>query len=309
MEILILTDSRFGEKRIILLTLTILLTLVILSSFLVVHSYAQEEGNYLLRVTSSPNIIYIAGGGFYDAGTSVTLKAPEEWRDFKFEGWEIDGRWSSENPLTIVMNRGHSIEAVYSKTASVDEIIVDAVPRVTEITVDGTIYLSSELPLSFDWQQGSDHTIIISDIVNETPDMRYKFDSWKDRSKETFRSITVGEDNRNIIALYKTQYYFKPLTELGSVMGGGWHDEGSTVTFELESDIIIDKKDENVRYVFNSWDVGDYPRSATNTINVEKPISAKATWNKQYKLVLNTNVPDYELFGTGWYYRIGKSSS
>jgi len=304
METLILTDSRFGEKWIILLSLTILLTLVILSSFLVVHSYAQElEEKHFLRVSSSPNIIYLAGGGFYDSGTSVTLKAPETWRDYKFEGWQVGGRWASENPLTILMNRDHSVEAIYSKGAGVDEIIVDAVPRVTEITVDGTIYLPSELPLSFDWQQASDHTIIISDIVNETPDTRYKFDSWKDRSKETFRSITVGEDNRNIIALYKTQHYFKPLTELGSVMGGGWHDEGSIATFELESDIIIDKKDENIRYVFDSWDLGDYPRSATNTINIEEPISAKATWNKQYKLVLNTNVPDYELFGTGWYYK------
>jgi len=279
-----------------------LVTLVILSSFIVVHSYAQEtEVKHLLRVTSSPNIIYLAGGGSYADGTSVTLEAPEMWRDYKFEGWQIDGRWSPENPLTIIMNRSHNIEAVYTKTGSVGEIIVDAIPRVTEITVDGTIYLPSELPLSFDWEKGSDHTLITSDIVNETPDTRYKFDSWKDRSRETFRSITVDEDNIHFIALYKTQHYFKPLTELGSVMGGGWHDEGSTATFELESDIIIDKKDENVRYVFDSWDLGDYPRSATNTINVEEPISAKATWDKQYKLVLHTNVPDYELFGTGWY--------
>jgi len=285
-----------------LLYVTILVTLVILSSFIVVHSYAQEtEDKYLLRVSSSPNIIFIPGGGSYSAGTSVTLQAPESWRDYGFEGWEINGRWSSENPLIIVMTRSFNIDAVYTKTGSVGEIIVDSVPRVTEITVDDTIYLPSELPLSFDWEAGSEHTLIISHIVNETPDTRYKFDSWKDRSRETIRSITVDEDNVNFIALYKTQYYFKPLTEIGSVMGGGWHDEGSTASFELESDIIIDKKDENVRYVFDSWDLGDYPRSATNTINVEEPISAKATWDKQYKLALHTNVPDYELFGTGWY--------
>jgi len=279
-----------------------LVTLVILSSFIVVHSYAQEsEVKHILRVYSSPNIIYLAGSGSYAAGTSVTLEAPEGWRDYRFEGWQIDGRWSFENPLTILMNRGHTIEAIYTKTGSIGEIIVDAIPRVTEITVDGTIYLSSELPLSFDWQQGSDHIIIVSDIVNETPDTRYKFDSWKNRSKETFRSITVDDYNTNFIALYKTQYFLKPITELGTVIGGGWHDKGSTINFELESDIIIDKKDETVRYIFDSWDKGDYPNSAINMINIEEPISVKATWNEQYKLELKTNVPEYNLLGTGWY--------
>jgi len=279
-----------------------LVTLVILSSFIVVHSYAQEaEVKYLLRVTSSPNIIYLDGSGSYAAGTSVTLEAPEAWRDYKFEGWQIDGRWSFENPLTISMNRSHNIEAVYTKTGSVGGIIVDAVPRVTEITVDGTIYLPSELPLTFDWEEGSEHTIIVSDGVKETINTQYKFDSWKDRNTQLFRTVTVNQDTQNYIALYKTQHYFKPITELGTILGGGWHDEGSTVTFELESDIIIDKKNENIRYVFDSWDKGDYPNSATNMIDVLEPVSVKANWNEQYKLELKSNVPEYNLFGTGWY--------
>jgi len=285
-----------------LLYLAILATLIILSSFIVVHSYAQEsEVKYLLRVTSSPNIIYLDGTGSYAAGTSVTLEAPEAWRDYKFEGWQIDGRWSFENPLTISMNRSHNVEAVYTKTGSVGEIIVDAIPRVTEITVDGTIYLPSELPLSFDWDDGSQHTIIVSDGVRETINTQYKFDSWKDRNTQLFRTVTVNQDTQNYVALYKTQHYFKPITELGTILGGGWHDEGSTVTFELESDIILDKKNENIRYVFDSWDKGDYPNSATNMIDVLEPVSVKANWNEQYKLELKSNVPEYNLFGTGWY--------
>lgn len=285
-----------------MLYLTILVTLAILSSFIVVHSYAQEfEDKYFLRVTSSPNIIYLAGAGSYNAGTSVTLEAPENWDEYKFERWQIDGSWSFENPLTILMNRNHNIEAIYTKTASVGEIIVDAVPRVTEITVDGTIYLSSELPLSFDWDAGSEHTIIVSDGVKETINTRYKFDSWKDRNTQLFRTVTVNEDTQNYIAFYRTQHYFKPITEIGIITGGGWHDEGSTVTFELESDVILDKKNENIRYVFDSWDKGDYPNSATNMINIEEPISVSADWRVQYNLDIQSNVPEYNLFGTGWY--------
>jgi len=285
-----------------LLYLAILVTLVILSSFVVVHSYAQvSEGKHFLRVTSSLNTIYLPGGGFYDAGTSVTLEAPEVWRDYKFEGWEIDGRLSFDNPVTLVMNRDHNVEAIYTKTGSVGEIIIDAIPQITGITVDNTIYLPSELPLSFNWEDGSVHSIIISDVVNETPDTRYKFDSWKDRNHQTIRTITIDQDTRNIIALYKTQYYIKPITELGIILGGGWHDKGSTASFELELDVITDKQDEYVRHVFDSWDNGDYQNSPSNTINVVEPITVKAKWREQYKLDLKSNIPDYNLLGSDWY--------
>ena len=262
----------------------------------------SDNEQFYLKVTSNPNILFVGGGGFYDEGKSVTLeKIPEVWQDYVFIGWKIDGLWSNQNPPTIVINRNHDVEAIFEKQTGIGKITVDAIPRISEITVDGTIYLPDELPLSFDWADGSEHSIIISDVVKQTPNTRYKFDSWKDQNTDTSRTITVGPDTSKFIAIYKTQHFLKPISQYGTVLGGGWQDQGSTVSFELESDAVLDKKDENIRYVFNSWDLGDYLNSPINIIDVAEPIAVRANWDEQFKLDLKTNIPDYTPFGAGWY--------
>jgi len=279
---------------------------VFVLSVVVIEANAQtqptESVEHLLKISSSPNILYLGGTGFYPHGIAVTVDpAPETWQEYRFVGWKIDGMWSSENPPTILMNRSHEVQAVYTRDEGIGEIVIDAIPQVTSITVDGTIYLADELPLTFDWEVDSTHTISTMDVVKQNPNTRYKFDSWKDQNQETSRTITIKEDESNFIAIYKTQHFLKPISEQGTVLGGGWQDEGSSVNFELELDVIVDKKNENIRYVFESWNLGDYLNSPTNTIDVEEPISVKANWNKQFKLELKTNIPEYNLFGTGWY--------
>ncbi len=263
---------------------------------------AETKEQFYLKVNSNPNILFISGGGFYDAGASVTLeKIPEVWQDYVFIGWKVDGLWSNQNPPTVIMSRSHDVEAVFEKQTGIGKITFDTIPRISEITVDGTIYLPDELPLSFDWAEKSEHTIIVSDVVKQTPNTRYKFDSWKDQNTDVTRIITVGPEASKFIAIYKTQHFLKPISQYGTVLGGGWQDQGSTVSFELESDVVVDKKNENIRYVFNSWDLGDYLNSPTNIVDVAEPIAVRANWDEQYKLDLKTNIPDYNLFGTGWY--------
>jgi len=265
-------------------------------------STTPTNEQFNLKINSVPNILFISGNGFYDSGAVVTPeKMPEVWQDYRFVGWKVDGLWSNQNPPTILMNRGHDVEAVFEKQEGIGKILIDAIPRITGVTVDGTIYLPEELPLSYDWPVGSTHTLVLSDFVKQTPNTRYKFDSWKDLNAETLRTITVDDKTSNFIAIYKIQHFLKPISQYGSVEGGGWQDQGSSVSFELESDVMIDKKNENIRYVFNSWDLGDYLNSPTNIIDVEEPIAVKANWDEQYKLDLKTTVPDYNLFGTGWY--------
>jgi len=280
----------------------ILVLLVFVFLIGITNALAQEVTQYYLKVYSNPNVLFIGGSGFYDESKSVTLETiPEVWQDYVFIGWKVDGLWSNQNPPTIVMSRSHDVEAVFEKQTGIGKIIIDTIPRISDITVDGTIYLPDELPLSFDWAEGSEHTIVVLDVVKQTPNTRYKLDSWKDQSTDTIRTITVGPDASKFIAIYKTQHYLKPITQYGTVMGGGWQDQGSSVGFELESDVMIDQKNENIRYVFNSWDLGDYLNSPTNIIDVEEPIAVKANWDEQFKLELQTNIPDYNIFGTGWY--------
>jgi len=281
----------------------ILVLLVFVFLIGITSAFAAEPiAQHYLKVTSNPNILFVGGGGFYDEGKVVTLdKIPEVWQDYLFLGWKVDGMWANSNPLIITMNRNHDVEAVFEKQTGIGKITIDAIPRISEITVDGTIYLADELPLSFDWAEGSEHIITILDVVKQTPNTRYKFDSWKDQNTDILRTITVGPDTSKFIAIYKTQHFLKPISQYGTVLGGGWQDQGSSVSFELESDVIPDKKNDNIRYVFNSWDLGDYLNSPTNNIDVAEPIAVRANWDEQYKLDLKTNIPDYSPFGAGWY--------
>ncbi|MCZ6581760.1 MAG: hypothetical protein O6761_01120 [Thaumarchaeota archaeon] len=280
--------------------LSILIVFVFI--FTAIEANAQIDlDQHTLRVRTEPNILFIGGGGSFASGTTVTVDtAPERWNDYSFVGWKIDGRWTEGNPITVRMDAGHTAVAIYNKEM-VGSIIVDSIPRVSEITVDGTIYLPDELPTSFSWPEGSTHIISSPSTIKESPETRYVFDSWKDKSIQRDRTVTIGSETQEFIALFKTQHFLKPITEYGRVIGGGWQDEGRTALFELEDDIVIDKKDDNVRYVFESWDFGDYVNSPSNSIDIIEPVTVKAKWTPQFKLDLKTSIPDYDLFGTGWY--------
>src|SRR3990172_9776750 len=112
----------------------ILFSLCFLSIVIITEASAVEPVQHFLKVSSTPNILYMSGTGFYDEGTLVTLdEAPEVWQDYKFSGWKIDGMWTTVNPVSILMNRPHEIEAVYTKTTGVGSIVIDAIPRITDI--------------------------------------------------------------------------------------------------------------------------------------------------------------------------------
>ena len=278
----------------------ILLLLVFVSAFTVIDASAQQE-TYHLTVKANPNIIFISGSGDYTIGTVVKLDpAPDTWQDYSFVGWKIDGRWSVDNPPSIRMDTSHSVEAIYDKTNLSGGIVVDTIPRVAEIAVDGTIYLANELPLKFAWETGSKHVISIPASVPKDPETRYVFDSWKDQDSKILRTVTAGSEG-DYIALYKTQYYLKSISEYGTVLGGGWQDAGAPISFEIEEEIVLDKKNENIRYVFGSWDKGDYVNSPQNIIDFVSPVTIKANWDTEYFLDLKSNVPDYELAGEGWH--------
>ena len=279
----------------------ILLILVVVAAFSIINASGAEVKTFHLTVKSQPNILFIGGTGDYKQGQTVKLETlPLVWQDYTLKGWKVDGRWTSENPPTITMDADHTVEAIFDKTNIVGGIIVDAIPRVVDITVDGTIYLATELPLTFNWEAGSEHIISIPSIVNLDPNTRYKFDSWKDKNTQAFRTIAVQKDD-GFIALFKTQYLLKSISDHGVIEGAGWHDAGSGVNFALEDDTVLDQKDENIRYVFNSWNQGDYPNSPENYIDLVNPVALKSNWNKEYKLTLITNIPGFEPPGSGWY--------
>jgi len=283
------------------LILMLIMALVFLAPIAILDVSADEHVQKTLRVKSSPNILFMSGGGSYDIGKSVTIpEAPESWNEYTFVGWQIDNQWVVGNPITIIMDRTHTAEAIYEKSMS-GNVIIDTIPRVAEINVDGEIYLPSELPLSFNWDVNTEHILTIEDVIKESPNTRYKFDSWKDNDITTQRTVTATSEKQDFIVLYKVQHLIKPISEIGLIEGGGWMNEGSAANFGIQSDVVLDKKNDQIRYVFNSWNSGDYLNSPQNTIDVLEATTIEALWDEQYYLQLKTNIPEYDLFGNGWY--------
>lgn len=265
--------------------------------------YAGIDQHYL-KVRSQPDILFIPGSGFYNEGKVVKLeKAPQTWQGYSFMGWKVDGKWADGNPISITMDRSHEVEAIYEKGIGSVGITIDSIPRVAEINVDGELFFADELPLTFDWEPGSSHLVTIKDIIEEDSNTRYKFDSWKDSDISIQREILVEEEpeDSKYIILYKKQHYLKSITPYGSITGSGWHDEGTSVEFSVDSEFVVDKKNENIRYLFDSWNKGDYPNLQQNVIDLNSPETVKAEWIPQYKLDVGSNVPEYQPGGSGWF--------
>lgn len=261
-----------------------------------------QPNKFSLTVLSDPPILFIEGSGEYTQGTTVTTgKAPELFRGYKFVGWQVDGQWYAGNPVTIRMDKDHRAVAVYTGVQNLMPITIDTIPRVTNVIVDGTVYLSSELPLKFDWPLRTRHEITIENTeIEEGLSTRYVFDKWTDLSKEQRRIIYVEED-MNLRALFETQYYLKIISENGKTKGSGWYDKGQSVDFSVSQTEVIDENDSSHRYVFAGWDDGDYRNSPKNFITIDKPTTVKAIWKEQYWFNLTSSIPEIPVPGGGWY--------
>ncbi|MEM2760943.1 MAG: hypothetical protein QXU32_09410 [Nitrososphaerales archaeon] len=267
------------------------------------HTLTTTKQKFSLAVLSYPNILYIDGSGIYDEGRVVTTgKAPLEWKGYKFVGWQVNGQWYADNPVTLRMDRNHKAVANYVYEGDIRKITIDTLPRIANVVVDGKLYLPTELPLKFEWSLNSKHTISIDDSVKENTGTRYVFDTWNDLNREKSRTLIVDNDI-DLKAVFKVQHYLKLISEYGRVQGSGWYNEGSIVEFSVSPTEVIDENNAGIRYVFNGWDDGDYRNSATNTIAIEKPLTIRASWKQQYKLELVSSIPALDVRGSGWYDR------
>jgi hypothetical protein len=89
------------------------------------------------------------------------------------------------------------------------EVTVDSQPRMTSILVDNVIYLPSQLPVKFNWEPHSTHTVTVPSMSSyDGTAKRYEFVQWNDLSPSLSRTIEVSEDMpvKNFIAILKTKY-------------------------------------------------------------------------------------------------------
>ena len=279
---------------------TLLVVSVSLITLLETEVFAETQ-QHLLKVDTQPKIFYISGAGLYDEGdTAVTGKAPLVWNEYRFIGWKVDGTWYADNPVTLTMDRAHEVVALYEKGTPTSKVTIDTIPREANIVVDDIIYTPSDFPLNFYWEEGTEHSIELLEKTSSNG-IRYVLDSWNDQNISQTKIITVGEEDINLVGILKSQYKLTLLSEHGEIEGSGWYDKGTVVDFEVWPEEIFDRNDSQRKFVFESWDRGDYRNSISNSVIMEKPLTVKANWDEYFWLDLKSTSNDVNLSGTGWY--------
>jgi hypothetical protein len=183
------------------------------------------------------------------------------------------------------------------------EVTVDSQPRMTSILVDNVIYLPSQLPVKFSWEQDSTHTIAVPAMSSyEGTGKRYDFVQWNDLSPSLSRTIEASEDMpvKDFIAILKTRYLVMLYSDYGSPSGAGWYDEGATAELRIApSEAFVETTPGKIRQAFAGWSTGYKPASLANYVEVSGPTVVLANWKEQYMLSVASAITPGS--GSGWY--------
>jgi uncharacterized repeat protein (TIGR02543 family) len=141
-------------------------------------------------------------------------------------------------------------------------------------TMDGTQYLSKQLPESFTWLSGTSHRLDVPLRIASGEGTRLVFASWNDGNTSSSRVISSGgEYNAN----YTTQYELTVNSPYGKPTGSGWYNSGSGVTISIGNSY-----GNIIRHTFTGW-AGDYAgQKATATITMDKSKTIRANWHNDY---------------------------
>ncbi len=153
-------------------------------------------------------------------------------------------------------------------------------PASAGLTVDGRFYFGEQLPLTFEF--GTTHTVQISSIAKGPPGVRYVFVQWSDGSKDTTRTITFRTP-LVLVAIFKTQYELKVISEFGNPQGSGWYDQGSQAPFSVTtpqpSPGLLGLL--GGRVIFQGWSGNFTGTASTSNIKMDAPKTIQANWKAE----------------------------
>jgi hypothetical protein len=167
------------------------------------------------------------------------------------------------------------------------------------LTVDDTDYYVSDLPKSFTWDVGTDHSFEYYSPLTVNG-KRYVWTSTEELSTEQSGTIHVTGDG-TVTAYYKTQYYLTVVSPYDMPGGEGWYDEDATAYATLASGIV--DLAPGKRAVFTGW-TGDASGTGltSDAITMSGPKTATALWVIQWYLDVYVDPPEAGTVpGEGWY--------
>ena len=290
-------------------------SLTITTSGSVIGNYKTQ---YYLTLTTDPlGITTPSGEGWYDAGTNATISTvgfvetvPNSTR-YRFYGWTTANMSEIEDyhrtPTGVIMDEGKTVTALYWRQSWItfDQTGVDPNFTGTVVTVDGTSYNVTTLPVSFWWDAGSwVHTFAYSSPLVITPNAKQNV--WvsttglSDKQSDTISINASGTITGN----YKTQYYLAVHSLYDSpTPPSGYFDAGTSITASITSPSTGPT---GTRYTCIGWTGGgSVPPSGTGTsvvFTIDEPSSINWNWKTQYYLTVKTNPTGIAtISGEGWY--------
>ncbi|MCC6005127.1 MAG: hypothetical protein LM590_12395, partial [Thermofilum sp.] len=136
-------------------------------------------------------------------------------------------------------------------------VSVDVKPRISDVIVDDVLYPRRWLPLTFECEKGSSHTLqVVADtrIIDYGNWTRRVFEGWYEDGKliSSELSLTLSVDrSRSLEARWRTQYLVTVSTPHSTVEGEGWYSAGSFAEVRLAETEVGGPL---VRYVFEGWE-------------------------------------------------------
>jgi subtilisin family serine protease len=151
------------------------------------------------------------------------------------------------------------------------EIIPVGVPIVVNVSLDGQnirlISLNESLPIIFEFKEGENHTVTLSQMIQDGPGTRYAL-------VEGPWTFTAGGVRR---FHYQLQYFLNVKSDFGFPTGTGWYDANSTAVASVAPPAAQG-------YEFQGWIGSVISNSPTLEIRMDSSKEVEAVWSRTYTL-------------------------
>ncbi len=154
-------------------------------------SFAVDECTLTVSVVGDGSVTESSFGPYhYGDSLVLTATAGAGW---SFSDWGEDVA-GTDNPATLTMNGDKTVTAKFSENAYVVNFTQSGIRSDFSgvvLTIDGTDYPASALPLSFNWDSGSEHAFAYASLLSVIDGKQYSWASTTGLSNLQSGSLTV----------------------------------------------------------------------------------------------------------------------
>ena len=221
------------------------------------------------------------------SGEGIVKITPPTGRSLYQATYNTGSRFQDKSlQLTITVDEekadGYAITIIYGLPKHV--LTITTIPS-GRVWINGTEYIGNgNGSIKVELDEGVYFVNVQEELAQDN--VRYVFESWSDGLNKSTRFIILDRD-QDYILNYSRFYRVNVSTDYGKVVGGGWYKSGEKASIELLTDKIIEFGN-NTRLVFSGWR-GDIESNQSKIfLTVDSPKTIKATWIKQYKVIVST---------------------